>query len=329
MLIKKILLLWLMMPVLALAEPGFRIKGSITGVLNGTVAITQVYGVTPEQAASIIGLPKASIKDGAFEFTGQLAFPVLVDLKISTRKIRVFLENTCYTITGNFQKLSGASLKGGVANHAWQSYLTGGRPMDNYIRENANTIVAAYLTWIRSTDTRTKAIEDFKILGTYAKNSWYGQQLKRRIGAYRATGVGTVFPELITYNLDGSPFSLSDLPAKLAVIDFWASWCAPCRKFIPKLQSIYEKYNGKGVSFVSVSVDDDLNRWKSAVNNERMPWTQVIAKDGFEDGKGIKHMLHIFNIPYLIIVDKEGKIVASLDAYQKVGLDAILKSKLE
>ena len=329
MFMKKILLICLILPVLALAEPGFRIKGSITGVLNGTVAITYVYGVSPTQAASIIALPKVSIKDGAFEFTGHLAFPVLVDLKISTRKIRVFLENTSYSITGDFKGLSCASLKGGVANNVWQSYVTQGLSMDDCIRENANNIIAAYLALIRSKDTRTRAKEDFKILGKDARNSWYGRQLKSRINAYRATGVGAEFPKLITYGLDGSVFSLSDLPRKLTVLDFWASWCAPCRKFIPKLESMYEKYKDKGVRFVSVSVDDDLDHWKSAVNKEKMPWTQVIAKDGFEDGKGIKKMLNIFNIPYLIVVDKEGKIVASLDAYQKDRLDTILKSKLE
>lgn len=105
-------------------------------------------------------------------------------------------------------------------------------------------------------------------------------------------------------------------------------WCAPCRAYIPTLREHYNKYKDKGVEFVSVSVDSDNDKRKEAVNAEQMQWRQVLAEGAFDDRKGVKQLLSIYHIPYVIVVDKDGKIAASLDYSKKDQLETVLNKLL-
>lgn len=98
-----------------------------------------------------------------------------------------------------------------------------------------------------------------------------------------------------------------DFKGKILVLDFWASWCGPCRKEIPHLKEAYEKYGNKGVAFFSVSIDDKDTNWKKAMEEEKMPWAQALAP---EAGKDIMKLYQFSGIPFIVVLDKEGKIVA-------------------
>lgn len=97
-----------------------------------------------------------------------------------------------------------------------------------------------------------------------------------------------------------------DFKGKYLLIDFWASWCGPCRKAIPHLKDVYEKYGNKGLEIFSVSVDKDDKAWKKAMAEENMPWPQVCAPNS---GKEIMDEYQFRGIPHLVLLDKNGKII--------------------
>lgn len=91
---------------------------------------------------------------------------------------------------------------------------------------------------------------------------------------------------------------------KLLLIDFWASWCGPCRKEIPNLKKIYDEFKGQGVEFLSVSIDKSSTDWEKAVIAEKMAWKQVIAPDA---GSQVMNDYQFNGIPFIVLLDEEGR----------------------
>ncbi|RXQ95554.1 AhpC/TSA family protein [Ancylomarina salipaludis] len=107
-------------------------------------------------------------------------------------------------------------------------------------------------------------------------------------------------------DVDGKMINLKDFRGNYLIVDFWASWCGPCRNEIPHLKETYEHYKDKGVNILSVSIDKSKNAWKKAMRQENMPWPQIQAPGA---GKDIMKEYQFSGIPYIILLDKEGKIV--------------------
>lgn len=111
---------------------------------------------------------------------------------------------------------------------------------------------------------------------------------------------------------DSSPFTLSSLRGKYILIDFWASWCVPCRKAIPYWKRVYAKYKPGGLEMLSVSNDRHREDWIKALEKEQMPWIQVVDEFPSEKDKAyVSELFKIPSLPFYILIDKDGKIIAS------------------
>lgn len=120
--------------------------------------------------------------------------------------------------------------------------------------------------------------------------------------------IGSMAPDFsLPSTKKGVSYGPSSFRGKILVIDFWASWCGPCRQEIPHMKEIYEIYKNKGVEFLAVSVDKGTKEWEQAMSQEGMTWPQVIAPNS---GKEIMQMYQFSGIPFIILLDKEGRIVA-------------------
>jgi thiol-disulfide isomerase/thioredoxin len=116
---------------------------------------------------------------------------------------------------------------------------------------------------------------------------------------------GKKAPDFAFPDVNGKKWSPKDFKGKYLIVDFWASWCGPCRQEIPHLKEVYKKYQSKGLEILAVSVDAKENDWKKAMNEEKMAWPQVNAKES----KDVMASYLFSGIPYLVVVDKEGNII--------------------
>jgi len=138
---------------------------------------------------------------------------------------------------------------------------------------------------------------------------------------------GNLAPDFTLLQRDSSLFTLSSMRGGYLMIDFWASWCKPCREAIPHWKEIYQTYHEKGFDIVSVSDDSRWGDWIRAMDQEQMPWIQVIDEFPVKNRPariGSLYMTHY--IPFYVLLDKEGRIILYTDSEEAI--DSKLKELL-
>jgi thiol-disulfide isomerase/thioredoxin len=120
--------------------------------------------------------------------------------------------------------------------------------------------------------------------------------------------IGSVAPEIKLNSPEGKEIALSSLRGKIVLIDFWASWCGPCRKENPNVKKIYAEFHNKGFEVFSVSLDKDKNAWMKAIADDKLTWTHVSDLGYWQSS--VVPLYDIKGIPMTVLLDKEGKIVA-------------------
>ena len=137
--------------------------------------------------------------------------------------------------------------------------------------------------------------------------SW-GRLLKQHLDGLAASTEGLVCPEFTVSDEDGNPVTMNSLKGDILVLDFWASWCGPCRQEMKSLREQYKEFKDKGVRFVSISLDASSEKWKEACKEENIPWLSTLADGGWDDSE-VRKLFGIQSIPHIILVGKDGKIV--------------------
>lgn len=148
----------------------------------------------------------------------------------------------------------------------------------------------------------------YDLLTPRVQKSSLGKQLEEKLLKCESTAIGKDMPKFPVEILDGGQQEFT-WEKGICVIDFWASWCKPCRREIPYMKRLYDEFHDKGVCFVSVSMDKNPARWQQALEEEKLPWLNVRNMDGFEN-RGIRSEFHFNGIPYIVLLDKNGKIAA-------------------
>ncbi len=123
-----------------------------------------------------------------------------------------------------------------------------------------------------------------------------------------ATTIGQQAPEIVLPTPDDKELALSSLKGKIVLVDFWASWCGPCRKEMPNVVKAYAKFKDKGFEIYGVSLDQDKGRWVEAIQKDGITWPQV-SDLKYWDSYAAK-LYAVEGIPYTVLLDKEGKIIA-------------------
>lgn len=123
--------------------------------------------------------------------------------------------------------------------------------------------------------------------------------------SFSQPNVGDKAKEITLPDAKGKNINLSSLKGKVVLIDFWASWCVPCRKKVPEIKKTYSKFKPKGFEIYGISLDDDATSWKQALKEDRITWLHV------NDAKGdVAGLWNVNYIPNTFLLDKTGKIIA-------------------
>jgi peroxiredoxin len=131
------------------------------------------------------------------------------------------------------------------------------------------------------------------------------EPLEKLDAAQKATEIGQAAPQFILKSDKGTEVKLESFKGKYVLVDFWASWCSPCRQENPNTVKAYAKYNSKGFEILSVSVDREEKSWLDAVKEDKLTWTQV--RDGENN---VAELYAIQSIPATFLLDKDGIIIA-------------------
>ena len=123
-----------------------------------------------------------------------------------------------------------------------------------------------------------------------------------------AVNVGQIAPDFSGKTPQGVTVSLNESLGKVTVIDFWASWCGPCRKENPSVVALYNELHSKGLNIIGVSLDDDATSWKEAIAKDKITWIQVSNLQKWKDPIALQYSIE--QIPTTFLLDKTGKIVA-------------------
>ncbi len=134
-------------------------------------------------------------------------------------------------------------------------------------------------------------------------------QYHQQVEIERKTAIGSPAPEIELTGVDGKPRKLSSLKGKVVLIDFWASWCGPCRKENPNVVAMYNKYKDKGFEVFSVSLDKDRESWVKAIAKDNLSWPNHVSDLKYWKSAGAV-TYGVTSIPFTVLVDKKGKIVA-------------------
>jgi len=120
--------------------------------------------------------------------------------------------------------------------------------------------------------------------------------------------IGAIAPDFSLPNASGNPVALSSLRGKVVLLDFWASWCGPCRRELPNLVKAYKKFKAKGFEIYGVSLDKEKEAWLNAIQSDKLTWTQVSDLKFWESPAA--RLYNISAIPASYLLDRDGKIIA-------------------
>ena len=199
-----------------------------------------------------------------------------------------------------------------AANDRLEAYRKESGEQIRQFLASRDDVLKAYIVYTFTCQNELDAagsLEQYADLGPQAQKSIYGQMLAQRAKRLDAATTGKPAPDFTLDTPDGKSITLSSVEARIKIVDFWASWCGPCRLNNPKLKEIYAAYKDKGLEIIGVSLDTDKRRWTDAVAKDGLPWIQVSSLKGWKCP--IASLYGVSVVPAMFVIDASNNIIAT------------------
>lgn len=336
----SIFLLLFLFPLFVLAQK-LNLNGQITGLAdNTTIVLTDL-----QNPGSALATTKS--KDGVFVLSTKLEAPSLLGLGVGDSiKTAIFVGNETVKVAGAISqkadewKYSGSPVQNNFLEfqnlfvpqftalnkivkdlQAADGTITGNKKLqkavdeiqqstDDFIQKHQASPVSALaiLSVINITDDVDVLDKRMSKLKTPALDNVFGGQLKKAIVDARFNAIGSVALDFTQIDPSGNPVSLVQFRGKYVLIDFWASWCGPCRRENHFLAKTFNKYKDKNFTVLGVSLDEDKSDWLKAIKKDALHWTQVSDLKGWGNEVAVKY--RVTSIPQNLLIGPDGKILA-------------------
>jgi peroxiredoxin len=339
---KQCVLLLALLPSFAMAQNKLTITGKVKGIKEGQlISLTDV-----NRPADTIA--KAKFSNGAFVLKGELKEPMILSINMGDKKsLMTFLDNSSVKVTGDINQLNEIKLSGSQLHNDFKDFKKTFDPLfeklmrmnqqyqqgqgtdslvvamnvvkddiqkgiDQFIEKRKSSAVSAFLiaATIQLSEDVFVTEKRLNSLKPSALENMYGIYLKETVAEARVNAVGSMAMDFTQADTSGNPVSLSSFRGKYVLLDFWASWCGPCRQENPNVVANFKKFSSKNFTVLGVSLDrpGQKDRWLQAIYKDNLTWTHVSDLQFWNNA--VAQQYRVQGIPKNWLIGPDGKIVA-------------------